>query len=183
MTRYADIGAAAYLAETFPFSISKSIGALLTRCRMTKYQTNPNPQRKKATAANTTTGLKAMPSTCEPLDCNFEQSIAAHNAVSNPNKKLAPTENNPTSRKLTINHTTVGITTCGGQPLLDSELDGASGALGDEVANSKGCWSSEQMAASSGCSLPQYVHRFMCVMLPNDQRRPRRRTCKLQRPD
>lgn len=142
------------------FSLTESIGAVLTRCRMTKYQMKPKPHKKKATTANTTNGLKAMPSTREPLDCSFEQSIAAHNAVSKPNKKLAPTVNRPTIRKLTINHKTAGITTCGGQPGPDCELDDWGGADG-KVTNSSGCWSSEQTVASSGCSLPQYVHRFM----------------------
>src|SRR5205823_863837 len=103
-------------AATFSLSIFKSIGAVLTRCRMTKYKMNPKPHKKKATVANTTTGLKAMPSKREPFDWSFEQSIAAHNAVNNPNKRLAPTVNKPMRRKLTINHATAGTTTCGGQP-------------------------------------------------------------------
>ncbi len=133
---------------------------------MTKYQMKPKPHKKKAHTANTTTGLKAMPSTREPRDCIFEQSIAAHNAVSRPNKKLAPMVNKPTSRKFTANHKTAGTTICGGHPLLGCDLDDSGVADGD-VTNSKGFWSREHNVASSGCSLPQYVHRFMRVMLPN----------------
>ncbi|HXT40742.1 MAG TPA: hypothetical protein VN887_12080 [Candidatus Angelobacter sp.] len=129
---------------------------------------NPNPHKKKATTANTTTGLKAMPSTREPLDRNLEQSIAAHNAVSNPNKKLTPTVNNPMSRKFMMSHTMAGTTTCGGQPLLGCVPRGSAAPDGEEM-NSKGCWSSEHTVASFGCSLPQYVHRFMRVMLPSAQ--------------
>ena len=120
------------------FSLTESMGAVLTRSRITKYQMKPKPHKKKATTANTTNGLKVMPSTREPLDCNLEQSIAAHNAVSKPNKKLAPTVNRPMSRKLTTNHKTAGTTTCGGQPLLDCEL-GDSGVPDEVATNSNGC--------------------------------------------
>jgi hypothetical protein len=37
--------------------------------------------------------------------------------------------------------------------------------VGDGVQHVNDCWSIEQTAASSGYSFPQYVHRFMRVML------------------
>lgn len=119
-------------------SVSKSTGAVLTRCRMIKYQMNPKPHKKNATTANTTTGLKAMPNTREPFNRHFEQSIAAHRAVSNPKRKLAPIVNMPASKKLTINHATAGTTTCGGQPVLDGERDDSGDSEG-EVISSNGC--------------------------------------------
>jgi hypothetical protein len=149
------------------FSLSLAVGAVLTRCRMTKYQMKPKPHKKKATTANTTNGLKAMPSTREPLERSLEQSIAAHKAVSNPNKKLAATVNKPTSRKFTTSHNAAGMTTCGGQPLLGCKPED-SVVVDGGVTSSKGCWSSEHTAASSGCSFPQYVQRFMRGMLTND---------------
>src|SRR4051812_32802606 len=114
------------------------MGAVLTRCRMTKYQMKPKPHKQQATTAKTTNGLKAMPSTREPLDRSLEQSIAAHNAVSRPNTKLAATVKKPTSRKFATSHITAGTRTCGGQPWVGFESDGSDGPDG-EVIKSKGC--------------------------------------------
>ena len=105
---------------------------------MTRYQMKPKPHNKKATTANATNGVKVMPSVREPFDCSREQSIAAHVAVSKPNKKLAPMVSWLISRKLTINHTTAGMATCCGQPLLGGELVGL-GVLDGVATNFSGC--------------------------------------------
>lgn len=120
------------------FSFADSLDAVKTRCRITRYQMKPKPHKNKATTTNTTNGPNEIPSTREPLDFNLAQSIAAHSAVSKPNRKLAPTVDRLTSSKLTANHTTAGTTTCGGQPLLAFELV-VSRMHDGEPTNSSGC--------------------------------------------